>query len=84
MHKRPSFWKSFCSEQVNEYQKLLKSAAQFFYVIFSLFWAKLSYKISFLINSKILLLLVNDSQKLLKSAEKYIYATFLSFWTKLS
>ena len=41
MHKGSYFWKPF-SSQLNESQKLLKSAEKHFYPIFSSFWAKLS------------------------------------------
>ena len=61
MHNRDCFWKPFGRERVNKFQKLLKSAEKYFYLTFSSFWAKLSWKKSFLIRSEILALLVNTS-----------------------
>ena len=54
MHNRACFWKAYCSERVNESQKLLQYAEKNFYPTFSSFWAKLSYKRLFLIRSEIL------------------------------
>ena len=42
MHNRACFWKAYCSERVNESQKLLQYAEKNFYPTFSSFWAKLS------------------------------------------
>ena len=39
MRKRSCYWKLLGSERVNESQKLLKSAENYFYPTFSLFWA---------------------------------------------
>ena len=36
------FWKAYCSERVNESQKLLQYAEKNFYPTFSSSWAKLS------------------------------------------
>ena len=41
MNKRACFWKLLGSERVNESQKLLKSAENYFYPTFSSFWSKL-------------------------------------------
>ena len=59
MHRRACFWKAYCSELVNESQKLLQYAEKNLYPTFSSFWAKLSYKRLFLIRSEILGLLDN-------------------------
>ena len=59
MHKSSCFWKPSRSEHVNESQNLLKSAEKHFYPTSASFWAKLSYKKSFLVKSEILGLLVN-------------------------
>ena len=59
MHNRACFWKPFCSERVNEPQKLLKSAEKYFYLTFSSCWDRLSQKKLFLIRSEILDLLDN-------------------------
>ena len=59
MHNRACFWKAYCSEHVNESQKLLQYAEKKFYPTYSSFWAKLSYKRLFLIRSEILGLLDN-------------------------
>ena len=59
MYNRASFWKAYCSERVNESQKLLQYAEKNFYHTFSSFWAKLTYKRLFLIRSEILGLLDN-------------------------
>ena len=59
MHKSYCFWKHSRSERLNESQKLLKSAEKYFYPTSASFWAKLSYKKSFLVKSDILGLLVN-------------------------
>ena len=61
MRKRLCFWKPFGSEHVSESQKLLKFVEKHFYPTFSLFWAKLSEKMSILVRSEILGLLVNTS-----------------------
>ena len=42
MHTRACFWKAYCSERVNESQKLVQYAEKNFYPTFSSFWAKLS------------------------------------------
>ena len=59
MHSGACFWKAYCSEPVNESQKLLQYAEKNFYPTFSSFWAKLSSKRFFLIISEILGLLDN-------------------------
>ena len=59
MHKSSCFWKPFGSQRINESQKLLKSKEKHFYSAFSSFWAKLSYKKSFLVRYEILGLLFN-------------------------
>ena len=59
MHNMDCFWKSFGSELLMEFQKLLKSAEKHFYPTLSWFWGILSLKELFLIRSKILGLLVN-------------------------
>ena len=53
---RSFFWKPFRSQRVNESQKLKEKQ---FYPTFSSFWAKMSWKKSFLVRSDILGLLVN-------------------------
>ena len=42
MHNSACFKKAYCSERVNESQKLVQYAGKNFYPIFSSFWAKLS------------------------------------------
>ena len=42
MHNRAYFWKAYCSERVNESQKLVQEEQKNFYPTFSSFWAKLS------------------------------------------
>ena len=59
MHNRACFWKAYCSERVNESQKLLQYAEKNFYPTFSSFWAKLGEERLFLIRSEILGLLDN-------------------------
>ena len=59
MHKRPCFWKPFRSERVNESQKLMKPAENYFHPTFASFWSKLSDKKGTLVKSQILGLLVN-------------------------
>ena len=59
MHNRACFWKVYCSERINESQKLLQYAENNFYPTFSSFLAKLSYKSLFLIRCEILGLLDN-------------------------
>ena len=59
MRNRASLWKPFGSERVNETQKLLKSAENYFYPTFSLFWTKSSWKKLFSTRSEILGLLDN-------------------------
>ena len=59
MHNRASFWKSFGSKPVNEFQKHLKSAKKYLDSIFSSFFTRLSSKKLFSIRSGILQLLVN-------------------------
>ena len=59
MHNRTCFLKAYCSQHVNEFQKLLQYEEKSFYPTFSSFWAKLSYKRLFLIRSEILGLLDN-------------------------
>ena len=59
MHNRDCFWKSFGSEDVNESQKLPKSAEKYFDHTLSSFCAKLSLKKLFFIRSESLGLLVN-------------------------
>ena len=59
MHNIACFWKPFCSERVNESQKLLKSAEKYFCPTFSSFLANLSPKKLFYIVSDILVLLLN-------------------------
>ena len=58
-HKSCYFWKPFASQCVSESQKLLKSAEKHFSPNFLSFWAKLSWKKSFLVRFEILGLLVN-------------------------
>ena len=59
MHNRACFWKAYCSQRVNESQKLVQYAEKNFYPTFSSFSAKLCYKRLFLIRSEILWLLDN-------------------------
>ena len=59
MHERPSFWKHFSSERIDQSLKLLKSAEKYLYPTLSSFWANLSWKKSFWLRSEILGLLVN-------------------------
>ena len=59
MHSRAIFWKPFENESVNEFQKLLKSAENYFFPAFSSFWAKLSERKLYLIRCEILGLLDN-------------------------
>ena len=59
MHSIACFWKAYCSQRVNESQKLLQYAEKNFYPTFFSFWAKLSKKRLFLIRSEILGLLDN-------------------------
>ena len=59
MHNRACFWKAYCSERVNESQKLLQYAENNFYPTFSSFSAKLIEKRLFLMRSEILGLLEN-------------------------
>ena len=59
MHNRACFLKAYCSQRVNEFQKLLQYGEKSFYPTFSSFWAKLSQKRLFLIRSEILGLLDN-------------------------
>ena len=59
MHSGACFWKAYCTERVNESQKLLQYAEKNFYPTFSSFWAKLSEKRLFLIRSENLGLLDN-------------------------
>ena len=59
MHNRSCFWIPFCSERVNESQKLRQYPENNFYPTFSSFWAKLSEKGFFLIKFEILGLLDN-------------------------
>ena len=54
VHNRAYFWKAYCSEHVNESQKLLQDAEKNFYPTFSSFQAKLSDKRLFLIRYEIL------------------------------
>ena len=58
-HNRACFWKPFGSEQVNESQKLLKSAKKYLYPTFFIIWAILSMEKLFSIRSEILELLDN-------------------------
>ena len=59
MRSRACFWKAYCSERVNESQKLLQYPDKNFYPTFLSFWAKLNKKRLFLIRSEILGLLDN-------------------------
>ena len=59
MHSMACFWKAYCSERVDESQKLLQYAEKNFYPAFSSFWAKLSEKRLFLVRIEILELLDN-------------------------
>ena len=59
MHNRACFLKAYCSQRVNEFQKLLQYGEKSFYPTFSSFWAKLSYKRLFLIRPEIWGLLDN-------------------------
>ena len=59
MHNSYSFWKLFGSGGVKVSEKLLKSAENFVYPIFSLFGGNLSKKKSFLVRSEIFGLLNN-------------------------
>ena len=51
MHERSCLWKPFCSERVNESQKLLKSEKKYFYLPFSQFepvWVRKTFIQSYL------------------------------------
>ena len=58
MHKGSCFWKLFGSERVNESLKLPKTEEKYFYPSLSLVWVDLSYRMSFLVRSEILGLIV--------------------------
>ena len=84
MHIRACFWKSIDSEHVNEFQKLQKSAEEFFDSIFSSSQAKLNWKKLFLIRSEILELLDNALTADLEHSRSNIVNLTLPIQIKLS